>query len=206
MGQLEIQVRSYSLADWDALYRIQRECFPPPFPEEQIWSREQIETHLRIFPEGALCAELNGEVVGSCTSLIIQFDPAHPDHSWAEVTDNGSITTHDPSGDTLYGVDISVRPDFRGKGVARALYQARFDLVRRLGLTRFMAGGRMPGYHKHAAQLTPEAYANEVIAGRIIDPVITPQLKAGLKPVEVVHNYLIDEESGNNALLLEWRP
>jgi len=203
---MEIKVRTYTLDDWDALYRIQRECFPPPFPEEQIWSREQIAGHLRIFPEGALCAEVNGEVVGSCTALIVQFDPAHPDHSWAVVTDSGSITTHNPQGDTLYGVDVSVRPDFRGKGVAKAMYQARFNLVRRLGLTRFMAGGRMPGYHRYADRLTPEAYAAEVIAGRIIDPVITAQLKAGLKPVQVVHNYLIDEESGNNALLLEWRP
>lgn len=46
----------------------------------------------------------------------------------------------------------------------------------------------------------------EVVAGRMIDPVITPQRKAGLKPVCVIRNYLPDEESGNNAMLLEWRP
>lgn len=203
---MQIKVRPYTLADWDALYRIQRESFPPPYPEEQLWSREQIESHVRLFPEGALCAEADGEVVASATTLIIQFDPAHPQHTWSEVTGDGFITPHNPQGDTLYGVDVAVRPDFRGKGVARALYQARYDLVRRLGLTRFMAAGRMPGYHKHAAQLTPDEYAAEVVAGRLIDPVITPQLKAGLKPVCVVHNYLPDEESGNNALLLEWRP
>lgn len=203
---MEITVRPYTLADWDALFRIQRECFPPPFPVDQIWSREQIETHLRLFPEGALCALVDGEVVGSCTCLIIQFDPHHPGHTWSAVTGDGWITPHNPEGDTLYGVDMGVRPDFRGKGVARAMYQARFDLVRRLGLTRFMAGGRMPGYQRYADRLSPEAYAAEVVAGRIVDPVITPQLKAGLKPVFVVHQYLTDEESGNNALLLEWRP
>ncbi|MFZ5814713.1 MAG: GNAT family N-acetyltransferase [Bacillota bacterium] len=203
---MKITVRPYTLADWEALFRIQRECFPPPYPEEQLWSRAQIESHIRLFPEGALCAEVDGEVVGSCTSLIIRFDPAHPHHSWSEVTADGYITTHDPQGDSLYGVDMAVRPDFRGRGVARAMYQARFDLVRRLGLTRFMAGGRMPGYHRYADRLSPEQYAAEVVAGRIVDPVITPQLKAGLRPICVVQNYLPDEESGNNALLLEWRP
>lgn len=199
-------VRPYTLADWEALFRIQRECFPPPYPAEQLWSREQIESHIRLFPEGALCAEVDGEVVGSSTALIIQFDPEHPEHTWSEVTGDGYITPHNPAGDTLYGVDVAVRPDLRGKGVARAMYQARYDLVRRMGLTRFMAGGRMPGYHRFAAQLSPDQYAAEVVAGRILDPVITPQLKAGLRPVCVVHHYLPDEESGNNALLLEWRP
>lgn len=203
---MALRVRPYTMADWDGLFRIQRECFPPPYPEEQLWSREQIESHVRLFPAGALCAELDGELVGSCTSLIIKYDPTQPDHSWATTTGDGYITPHDPTGDSLYGVDMAVRPAFRGQGVARAMYQARFNLVRRLGLTRFMAGGRMPGYHLYAERFSPEEYAAEVVAGRIIDPVITPQLKAGLQPVTVVRNYLSDDESRDNALLLEWRP
>lgn len=202
----DVRVRPYTLADWDGLFRIQRECFPPPYPVEQLWQRDQIESHIRHFPEGALCAEADGELVGSCTSLIIQFDPAHPDHSWSEVTADGYITTHRPDGDSLYGVDMAVRPAWRGKGIARAMYQARYDLVRRLGLKRFLAAGRMPGYHRYAGQLTPEQYAEQVVAGAITDPTITPQLRAGLKPVHVIRGYLPDEESGNSALLLEWTP
>lgn len=194
------------MADWEGLFRIQRECFPPPYPEEQLWSREQIETHVRLFPAGSLCAEADGELVGSCTSLIIQYDPADAAHSWSEVTADGYITTHNPDGDSLYGVDMAVRPAWRGKGIARAMYQARYDLVRRLGLKRFLAAGRMPGYHRHGAELTVEQYAAEVVAGRLIDPTITPQLRAGLKPLHVIRGYLPDEESGNAALLLEWRP
>jgi GNAT superfamily N-acetyltransferase len=202
---MQVRVRPYTLADWPGLFHIQRECFPPPYPEEQLWSRGQIESHIRHFPQGALCAEVDGELVGSCTGLIIAFEPSHP-HVWAEVTGNGFIHTHNPQGDSLYGVDMAVRPAFRGRGVARAMYQARFDLVRRLGLKRFLAGGRMPGYHQHAAAFTPVQYAEAVVAGRLVDPVITPQLKAGLKPLHVVHGYLPDEESADCALLLEWRP
>lgn len=199
-------VRPYTMADWPQLYRIQRECFPPPYPEEQLWSKEQIESHIRHFPEGALCAEADGELLGSCTCLIIRFDPAHPDHTWSEVTADGYINTHDSGGDSLYGVDMAVRPAFRGSGVARAMYQARYDLVRRLGLKRFLAAGRMPGYHRYASELTPEQYGEAVAAGRLIDPVITPQMKAGLKPLYVIRGYLPDAESGNCAFLLEWKP
>jgi predicted N-acetyltransferase YhbS len=203
---MTLRVRNYTLADWPGLQRIQRECFPPPFPEDQTWTYEQIASHMRYFPAGCFCAEEDGELVGSCTALIVAYDPNHLDHKWNDVMGGGFLNTHNPQGDTLYGVDMSVRPTWRGRGVARALYQARFDLVRRLGLKRFMAGGRMPGYHKFADRLTPEQYAVAVAEGRLIDPVITPQLKAGLRPVQVVHDYLVDEESGNCALLLEWRP
>jgi GNAT superfamily N-acetyltransferase len=199
-------VRPYTLADWPGLFQIQRECFPEPYPVEQLWSYEQIESHIRHFPEGALCVELDGELIASATALIIQFDPHHLDHTWSEVTADGWLTTHNPAGDSLYGVDMAVRPAYRGRGIAKLLYQARFELVRRLGLKRFLAAGRMPGYAVHAGALTPEAYAEQVIQGKLTDPTITPQLRSGLRPVGVLRNYLPDPESGNAALLLEWTP
>lgn len=202
---MAIAVRSYTLADFDDLVRIQSECFPPPFPPELWWNKEQIISHISLFPDGALCAIDGKTIVGSATCNRIQFDPAHPGHTWAEAADNGYIRNFDPQGDTLYGIDIGVRPAWRGRGVARELYEARFDLVRKLGLKRFLAGSRISGYYKHS-ELTPEAYAEEVIAGRINDPVITPQLKAGLRPLMVVREYLPDEEARNCALLMEWKP
>jgi ribosomal protein S18 acetylase RimI-like enzyme len=201
-----VRIRNYTLDDFPGLKQIQRECFPPPFPEDQTWTYEQIASHMQYFPEGCFCAEVNGELVGSCTALIVAYDPDHLDHKWNDVMGGGFLNTHNAHGDSLYGVDMSVRPAWRGRGVAKALYQARFDLVRRLGLKRFMAGGRMPGYHLHAADMTPEQYAEAVAAGKLIDPVITPQLKAGLRPVKVVHDYLVDVESCDCALLLEWLP
>lgn len=200
-----IIIRPYTEADITELREVQRECFPPPYPEEQLWSREQLLSQIAQFPGGALCAVVDGRIVGSCTNLIIQFDPAHPQHTWAEVADDGFIRTHNPAGNSLYGIDIAVRPAYRGRGIARLFYQARFALVRRLGLERFLTAGRLPGYHRHAAELTVDEYAAKVVAGELTDPVITPQLRAGLKPLGVVREYIPDEESANCALMLEWR-
>lgn len=85
------------------------------------------------------------------------------------------------------------------------LYEARYALVRHLGLKRFLAGSRLSGYRAHADRLTPEQYADAVVRGDLNDPVITPQLRSGLRPVRVVRGYLPDEESCDNALLMEWR-
>ena len=63
----------------------------------------------------------------------------------------------------------------------------------------------MSGYHRHAERLSPEEYAAAVIAGTLADPVLTPQLRAGLTPVAVVRGYLPDAEARDCALLMEWR-
>lgn len=199
-----ITVRPYTIDDFPALLAIQRACFPPPFPAELLWTRDHIASHCRIFPDGALCAVENGTLVGSATAHIIRFDPAHHSHTWAQASADGFLTNHDPHGDTLYGVDIAVVPSARGRGVARALYQARYALVRRLGLRRFLAGSRLSGYRAHSQHLTPEQYAVEVVAGRLTDPVLTPQLRSGLRPCIVVHDYLPDYEACDCALLMAW--
>jgi GNAT superfamily N-acetyltransferase len=204
-----LAIRPYTIADTVALRAIQAACFPPPFPSDQWWSAEQIAQHVRIFPAGALAAELDGRLVGSATALIVGEAALAGPHTWAGISANGWLTTHDPHGDTLYGVDIAVMPAARGRGVARALYQARFNLVRRLGLTRFLAASRISGYAREREKspwLSAEAYADAVVSGRISDPVITPQLRAGLIPGVLLHEYIPDEESANCALLMEWRP
>ncbi len=200
-----LRVRPYTLTDLPGLLLIQRECFPPPFPPELWWQPEQIATHVRLFPDGALCAEDDGHLVGSATAHILHWEPEEPAHTWAEASDNGWLRNHTPSGNTLYGVDVAVRPAWRGRGVARALYQARYDLVRRLRLKRFLAGSRLSGYFTQRERMTPEQYADAVVRGELSDPVITPQLRSGLRPLRAVRGYLPDEESCDNALLMEWR-
>lgn len=199
-----MRVRTYTPDDIEQLIDIQRECFPPPFLEEQLWNRDQLMSHISIFPQGAICVEHEGQLIGSCTALIIDWHLGDPPHSWEEVTDAGFIRTHNPRGNTLYGVDMAVRPSWRKQGIARLMYEARFTLVQQLGLERFMAGGRMPGYGRYQHTMSPEEYTKRVINNKLIDPVLTPQLRAGLRPVQVVHHYIADEESANCALLLEW--
>ncbi|WP_017725917.1 GNAT family N-acetyltransferase, partial [Halalkalibacterium ligniniphilum] len=190
--------------DFEGLLAVQKEAFPPPFPEELWWSREQIAAHVETFPEGAMLAEIDGVVVGSATSLIIQYD-GKP-HTWEEIADGGYIKkSHQPDGDSLYGIDVCVRPSYRGQGIARALYEARKDLVKRLGLTRFLAGCRIPDYHHFAHKMTAEDYVKAVNKGEKTDLVLTFMIKQGLTPLQVLENYVDDDESLNHAVLVEWK-
>ncbi|WP_400163701.1 GNAT family N-acetyltransferase [Brevibacillus sp. TJ4] len=198
-------IRNYTEADFDELIQIQAESFPPPFPSELWWNREQLMNHVTLFPEGAICVEVEGVLAGSMTALLVHFDPEHPDHRWEDVTDNGYIRNHDPKGETLYIVDICIRPGYRKLGLGQCMMQAMYELVVQRGLTRLLGGGRMPGYSRFADKLSPEQYVERVVSGEVKDPVITFLLRCGRVPVKVVADYLEDEESHNHAVLMEWK-
>ena len=63
----------------------------------------------------------------------------------------------------------------------------------------------MPGYGKVADENSPQQYVDEVVQGKLKDPVITFLLRCGRMPVALIENYLEDEESHNYALLMEWK-
>lgn len=198
-------IRNYNESDFPELIAIQQESFPPPFPSELWWNEEQLANHVGLYPEGAICLEIEGELAGSITALLTDFDPAHPEHTWEEATDSGYIRNHNPDGKTLYVVDICIRPKFRSLKLGHLLMQALYERVVQDGLDRLLGGGRMPGYHRYSDTLTAGQYAEQVLEGKLKDPVISFLLRCGRTPVSVVPNYLEDEESKGYALLMEWK-
>lgn len=202
---IPVVVRNYTRSDFDAMIALQADCFPPPFPEDLWWSREQLENHVSLFPEGAVCVEHDGRILGSLTGLLVRFASDSLDHTWEDMTDGGFIRTHDSDGDTLYIVDICISPEFRKAGLGKWMMQAIYQLAVKLDLERVLGGGRMPGYGKVAGEMSAQQYVEEVVQGTLKDPVITFLLRCGRMPVKLIENYLEDEESHNNALLMEWK-
>lgn len=197
-------IRSYTESDFDELIRIQSEAFPPPFPSDLWWNKEQLQNHVDLFPQGALCVEIDGVICGSMTGLIVDYNPSKPEHTWSEITDDGYIRNHNKEGNSLYIVDICISPSYRKLGLGKWLMQSMYETVVNLNLERLLGGGRMPGYHKHANELTADQYVAKLLSGELKDPVITFLLRCGRTPVCPVKNYLEDEESLNYGLLMEW--
>lgn len=197
-------VRSYTANDHTQMIAVQAAAFPPPYPPELWWNAEQLNEHISRFPQGALCVEMNGVIVGSMTGLLITFDAEHPQHTWEQITDHGYIRNHDPNGDTLYVADLCVHPDYRQWGLGKLLMQSMYEVTTALGLKRLLGAGRMPGYHRYAADYTPQQYVERVTTGELYDPVISFLMRCGRTPLTVIPDYLDDEESLNYAVLMEW--
>lgn len=184
---------------------LQRACFPHPFPEDLLWQEGHLFHHLEIFPAGQFVATYEGSVVGSATNLIISEANFHRHSDWETTVGGHILNAHDPGGTTLFGVDISVHPSYRGQGVARGLYALRFQLTRDLSLVRYATACRLPDFIDSGLNNVHD-YAQQVAEGRLVDRTLTPLLKMGLSFELVIENHMDDEESGNAAAILTWEP
>jgi predicted amidohydrolase/GNAT superfamily N-acetyltransferase len=199
--QKRMRVRQLRRGDFDAVVTLQKACFPGMEP----WLREQFESQIKTFAEGQLCIEYDGTIVASASSLIVHHDVHSDWHDWREISGNGYISSHAPDGDTLYGIEMMVHPQFRGLRLSRRLYDARKDLARRLNLSRIIVGGRIPGYHKHAQEMSADEYVARVQAKELADPVFTAQIANGFELRRLIPGYFpADSESRGYASFLEW--
>ncbi len=197
----KIVVRNIRPDDFDNIIELQKVCFSNMKP----WTLDQLKHHHRIFPEGQICVEYEGKIIGSSSSLIVDFDDYADQHTWSEITDNGYITNHDPEGYNLYGMEIMVHPEYRRMKIGHRIYEARKQLAREFNLKSIIIGGRIPNYHKYAKKMSVREYIEEVLAQNIYDPVLTFQVKNGFNVIRILTNYLPgDRDSRTYAILAEW--
>lgn len=158
--------------------------------------------HLELFPEGQFVALDGGQVVGATSTIRMRFDFDHVEHRFDDVIQGGWMTAHEPDGDWLYGADVGTHPDYRRRGIARGLYAARQDTVRRLGLEGQVTVGMLSGYGVVKDRMSAEQYFEELKAGRITDPTISAQRKVGFELVRLLPGYLDDPVCDGNGVLI----
>jgi GNAT superfamily N-acetyltransferase len=197
----------------EALERLQRACFPN-LGEQELMRAEHFRHHQRLFPEGEFVALAwtdpagaplsRGRVVGLGSGFLVDFDFDSPSHTFQEIIGAGWYSDHDPDGAWYYGADISVHPDYRGRGIGSMLYRARQDLVRRLGRRGIVAGGALPGFREHRGEMGVPAYVDRVVAGELFDPTLSFQLRNGFAVRGLLQGYIEDAYTDDWATLLVW--
>lgn len=199
--EAKVVVRPLRVEDWDAVVELHRKCFPDIPP----WTRDQFASQINTFPDGQIGVDLEGKLVATSSSLIVDAEELGSRHTFTAACDGGFIRNHDPEGDSLYGIDIAVDPAHRGMRLARRIYDRRKELVRELNLRRILIVGRMPRYHRKAKEMPAEEYVRRVISRELRDPVINAQLANGFTVRSVIKNYLpSDRESLGCGVFMEW--
>lgn len=212
----------------ERLEELQRIVFPTLSYEERLRA-EHYRRHLEVFPVGQFVLTIGGqpnydpgtgerglqgdevpltgdvgdeEIIGMTTTMRTDFDFANYRHSFLETSGGGWLSKHQPEGRWLYGLDMGIHPDWRGRGGARLLYRERQLLVRRLGLAGQLTVGMMNGYGAVKNEIPAEQYYREWLNGERGDPTLSKQRKIGFEPLGLIPDYLHDPACGNYGVLL----
>ncbi|MDC1504374.1 bifunctional GNAT family N-acetyltransferase/carbon-nitrogen hydrolase family protein [Winogradskyella sp.] len=172
---------------------------------DSFWKKEHIERLTTIFAEGQVVIKIDGVLAGCALSLIVDYDKIEDNHTYADIIKGDKFSNHDSNGDVLYGIDVFIKPEFRGLRLGRRLYDYRKEICENLNLKGIVFGGRMPNYHKFKDQLTPKEYIEKVKRKEIHDPVLNFQISNDFHPLRVIKGYLEgDTASSEYAVLMEW--
>ncbi|MEJ2745830.1 MAG: hypothetical protein P8123_09135 [bacterium] len=181
-------------------------------------------SQLAIFPEGQLCFEDEQGQIWGCVNLMkLRFDPHRPlNASWSDITADGYITTHDPCGNWLFGVNLAVHPHGYFIGAAAALIDAAARRCAQMHLRGIVLVGRMPGYTRWLRdrarmgnRLDGEAIgtAREYMDARVqgsdgtprrLDPELGLYESFGLRILSPIPRYIPDRKSLDFGIAMVW--
>lgn len=201
-----IRIVGLEPAYFSALEQMQRDCYPTLGDDELMKAHHYAAQYAR-FAEGqfvALDGECDDRVMGQGSGFFVDFDFAHPNHAFRDICGNFYFSKHDPEGAYYYGADISVHPDYRGRGVGKLLYAARKALVQSANRRGIIGGGMIPGYARHRDQMPVATYVEKVVRGELSDPTLTFQMAQGFVVRGLIEGYLEDSVSGGTVPLILW--
>jgi len=172
---------------------------------DAYWKQEQINALIKKFPEGQVIITVNNKLAGCALSIVVSEAFVQETHTYREITKNYTFNSHNPKGNMLYGLEVFIKPEFRGLRLGRRLYDYRKELCENLNLKGIVFGGRIPGYHNYQDELTPKEYIERVKRKEIADPVLNFQISNDFHPVRILKNYLEGDVASNEfAVLMEW--
>lgn len=203
-NQIEnIELAYLSLNDYQALREAMIEAYKSM--PDSYWRHNEIKTLINKFPEGQVVIKINDELAGCALSIIVKYDSFSGNHTYSDITANETFTTHNDDGDMLYGIDVFIKPEFRGLRLGRRLYDYRKELCEKLNLKGIAFGGRIPNYYKYAQAISPKQYIEKVRRKEIDDPVLNFQISNDFHPVKILRGYLEGDKASNEfAVLMEW--
>src|SRR5690606_27764927 len=105
-----ITVRQWKEEDIPEIIACHKAVYGDLYEGDDLYGRRAYHLQFSAFPEGQFLAELNGQVVGYTTTIVVQLDDDEYGYTYQEITGAGTFSTHTYAGDTLYGADMAVHP------------------------------------------------------------------------------------------------
>ncbi len=182
---------------------IERRAFPG-LSGYDLLNEEDIRFYCTVFPEGGFVALDGSEPVGMGLGIFLDIDFDDVTHSLQDLAGKHQYANHDANGQWYYGIDISVLPEYRGRGLGSELYRLRKQVVRDQNRRGIVAGGVILGYADHLDTMSADEYIRRVTAGELHDPTLSFQIARGFQARTAIPDYMGDAAVGNWAVLIVW--
>ncbi len=198
-----IELKFLTVADYEELKSATLESYDGVL--DSYWKKEHLQQLTTIFPKGQVVIKIDGVLAGCALSLIVDYNKLEDNHTYSDVIFGDKFNNHDNKGDVLYGIDVFIKPEFRGLRLGRRLYDYRKELCEELNLKSIAFGARIPNYFKFKNEITPKQYIEKVKRKEIHDPVLNFQISNDFFPVRVIKGYLQGDTASNEyAVLMKW--
>ena len=182
--------------------------------EDAAAPEDWIAQRLARYAYGTIVAKQDGRVIGSAVTLRIKgFNPDDPEMSWLKCTGDGVLDTHDPEGETIFGVNFSVHQDAPEGVGSEMLRMILRDLIVAGNCVRGAVGCRLPGFakakEKNAALTAEEYFFGKRENGKPLDPHVRLFSEVVVDavpflPIRPIPNYFADPDSLDHGGLMMW--
>jgi hypothetical protein len=184
--------------------------------ETAVWGEngagaDKISARLNIFPAGSYIAENknSGEIVGYVCFQQVGDLREQDNLTWFDITDEGFTTkSHQPNGEYLYGISLSVHYSMNGKKLAQALIAQAFLFMFTFNKKGYFVGSRIPMFKRYRIQY-PQTTAADYVKirrenGNLYDYELHMYHAIGLNPIvaKVLPDFFPDPDSENYGALL----
>ena len=113
--------RNATLADVDRCYSIEIEAYEG----DEAATREKIATRIAQYPQGFVCLEVNGKVIGfinaGCAWEVVMSDEAFKE-----------LVGHDPAAPNVVIMSVVLDPAYQGKGYATQMMRQFIEAMKQM--------------------------------------------------------------------------
>lgn len=202
-SETEITYVNLAPAHAKACEELELSVFSTIDPEDLYHEPDLLEL-AAAFPEGNFVALDGDRPIGMGLGILLEFDLDSPLHTIRDVEGEGGLRQHNPENPWYYGTDISVYPEYRGRGIGRELYALRKQYVQAANKRGIVAGGVLPGYAEYLDKMSAQDYIDKVRDGELFDPTLSFQMMNGFEPRIALPGYINDPTVGNYSVLIVW--
>jgi len=198
----EYSHRCATASDIPAIWNMEREVWG-----EDGASEENIASRINIFPEGSIVVLGQSGIIQAYCVVFMTTSKAvfAKGADWDSITGAGSISTHNPKGDVVYGVNVTAREGSGTKEATSIAIRLGQAVMVNANKSSLLFGARMPGYAQWLDK-NPAGDPHEYLGlhqRRVSrDPLLNHFEQAGFVPQFVMEDYFHCPDSKNNGVLV----